>query len=249
MHTSRLPVRLLSLLFGAALLLSATVAPLHAEDIDLGALAQNQFNLLVRDLGTAFSYVPARTPEHSGLTGFRVGVGVTAAEIPDDRTYVQQAFRNNDAPSFLYLPRLDAQKGLPFGFEAIGFVSGDPDGNARLFGGALQYNILEGSVVSPALAVRAHGSQLFNVDELDLRTYGGDISISKGFTFITPYAGYSYFAIEGEEDAGLGLNDHDTEEDRIFGGARFSGGWLTLTAQVDIANEVNLYTLNGAFHF
>lgn len=242
------PIHALVLLLGAALLVGTTTTPLHAEDIDFGALAQDQFDRLVRDVGTAFSYVPVRTPEHSGLTGFRVGVGVTAAEIPDDRTYANLAFEDNNAPSYIFMPRLEAQKGLPFGLEASGYVSGDPDGNARLFAGSLGYSLMEGSAVTPALTLRAHGSQLFNVDDLDLRTYGGDLSISKGFTIFTPYAGYSLFNVEGKENAGLGLNDVDTTEDRIFAGARLSAGWLTLTAQADVG-EVNLYSLSGAFHF
>ncbi len=241
----------LALLLGAALLLGGTAAPLQAEEIDLSnfGTAQDQFDRFVRDLGTGLAYTPVRTPEHSGIIGFKAGVTVTGIELNEDAQYMQNGYQNQDVPSYVFMPRLDAQKGLPFGFEASGYVAGDPNSDIRVFAGSLGYSIMEGSAVTPALTVRGHGSQLFGVDELDLRTYGGDLSISKGFTFITPYAGYSYFTIEGEEtQPGVTLDEVNTQEGRAFGGARFSMGWLTLTAQADVG-EVNLYSLSGAFHF
>lgn len=244
-------------LLSISLLVGILVFPAvsQAEDIDLsGTLVQDDFNKAVRDLGTAFSYIPADPAESHGIVGFNVGVTASAVQLPDGQTYMDNAFANQDAPGTLFLPKVQLEKGLPF-VEVGGFVAGDPDGNARLYGAEVKYPILEGSAVNPAISVRGHGTQLSGVDDLDLRTYGGDISISKGFDVplilgVTPFAGYSRFKIKGQEQiSSISLDEHTTTESRIFAGTRFTLTLFNIVAEVDVADEVEIYTARLNFGF
>lgn len=57
-----------------------------------------------------------------------------------------------------------------------------------MYGGALDLPIISGSLVRPTLAVRGVYSTLTGVDRLDLKTYGLELFLSKGFGPVTPYA-------------------------------------------------------------
>jgi len=236
----------------------ACTIPVHADDIELNesavAITQDQFNKTIRDLGVAMSYTPTEPAEAQGILGFNVGVELTVPEINDGTDYMKNTFENGDAPSTLFLPKVHVAKGLPFGLDASGFVSSQPSGNATLYGGALKYSLIEGGVLMPAVAVRGHATQLGGVDDLSLTTYGGDVSVSKGFDVplilgFTPYAGYSHFQIDGNEDAGLSaISDHDTNEGRIFVGSRLSLFFFNLVAEADFG-EVNLYSIRANIGF
>lgn len=239
--------------FSTFLLVSLIVlgAPAQAEDIETdfsGLNAQENFNKAVRDLGVAFSYVPSEPAEAQGIIGFNVGMEVSVPELNDDNPYMDQTFDGN-SPSNLVLPKVHVSKGLPLGVDVSGFVSGDPNGNARLFGGAVKYSVLEGGLVSPAVAVRGHGTQLTGVDDLGLRTYGADLSISKGFDLplilgVTPYAGYSHMQINGENKSAALVSDHDTNEGKVFAGTRISTGFFNLVLEADVG-EVNVYSVRA----
>lgn len=255
-RSNRLLHSLLIALFAATL---TVVAPaVQAQDISFESIAQDNFDKAVRDLGTAFSYVPADPAESHGIIGFNAGVAATAVELPDQNPYMDDAFGSKDAPGTLFLPKVQLEKGLPL-VEVGGFAAGDPDGNARLFGAHVKYPLLDGGLTTPAVSLRGHGTQLTGVDDLDLRTYGGDLSISKGFDVplllgITPFAGYSMFQISGDyagNDSTLqsNLDESTTTENRIFAGTRISLPMLNFVLEADIADEIEMYTARVNFGF
>ena len=53
-------------------------------------------------------------------------------------------------------------------------------------------------MATPALGVRATYSKLNGIDDFDLQTAGIDATISKGFLFLTPYAGAGMLWIDGK---------------------------------------------------
>jgi hypothetical protein len=59
----------------------------------------------------------------------------------------------------------------------------------RLAGGELRWSFVSGSTVWPAIGVRGAFTKLAGVDQLDFTTKSVDLSISKGFAFVTPYGG------------------------------------------------------------
>jgi hypothetical protein len=111
-----------------------------------------------------------------------------------------------------------------------------------LVGGELKYAIISGNVALPAVAVRAGYTQLTGVDELELSTLSADLSISKGITFITPYAGVGVVQVTSKEKAGLDLAEEKQSITKGFVGVKISFAVINFVAEADFS-DVPLYTL------
>jgi len=178
------------IIIAVSLLMIAGAA--NAADLSfISGLAQGQFKDLSKEAGAALSYKNLAPAAPLGLTGFDIGVEVTAVDINSGSVYWQAAFNNNpnDVPSLLYIPKIRARKGLPFGIDIGVMYSKVPDSNVQLYGGEISKAILDGTAATPALGVRATYTKLAGVNDIDLQTVGVDASISKGIFFLTPYAG------------------------------------------------------------
>ncbi len=154
---------------------------------NLQGLGQAQFKSLSEDLGSALSYKSLSPGDPLGVTGFDVGVEITGTSIKNKQ--ILDIATSGSAPSMLPVPKIHVHKGLPSGFDIGASYSAVPSSNIKLFGAEIRYAILEGTVATPALALRASYSKLSGVDQLDFDTKGIDISISKGFLIAKPYAG------------------------------------------------------------
>ena len=165
-------------------------AACHAwgQDINqLQQLGQAQFRLLSEDLGGALSYRAQTPTEPLGVTGFDIGIGVTAARIKN--TAVLQQASTDTVDATLPVPTLRVHKGLPLGFDAGVIYASIPGSNIKYYGGELRYAIIEGGVAAPAVGLRGSFTKLTGVDQLGIDTRGLDLSISKGIGFITPMPG------------------------------------------------------------
>ncbi len=183
-------------------------APAAAQEIDrLQNLVQAEFRLLSEDLGAALSYHAQIPAEPLGITGFDFGVGVTATRF-ENAALLQRA-TSDDAETTLYVPTLRLHKGLPAGFDVGLTYASVPGSNIRYTGGELRYAIWQGGVASPALAVRGSLTKLSGVDQLAFDTRGVDISISKGFGFLTPYAGIGRVWVESDPRGTAGLRPEE----------------------------------------
>lgn len=77
---------------------------------------------------------------------------------------------------------------------------------------------------------------------LDLDTKGIDLSISKGFTMLTPYAGVGKVWIESDPSGFMALKKESIKESKLFGGLQISLSLLKVTVEAEYA-EVPSYTL------
>ena len=155
---------------------------------------------------------------------------------------MDEGFGGN-APSFLFLPRIYAAKGLPYGVDLTASYSMVPGGNAKLLGGAVKYAVVQGGPVTPAVSLRLSGSRLTGVSELDMTSYGVDLSVSKGFVLLTPYAGVGLTRIEADPDMDtIDLDDYSSTESKFFLGTQFSMGLWGIVAEAEFS-EVNRYNL------
>ncbi len=230
-----------------------------AKDISFGnsTLVQGQFRDLSREAGAAISFKNTAPAAPLGITGFDAGVEVSAANIKSDSPYWKAAF-GNDAPSYLFLPKLRARKGLPFGIDVGAMYSYVPGSNVKLLGAELSKAILEGTMATPALGIRATYTRLTGVNDLDLQTAGIDASVSKGFLFLTPYAGAGYLWINSKAKgnlsastslAGAPLKTETIYQPRVFAGLKVSPlPFFGITAEVEY--EVRpIYSLKAAVSF
>lgn len=234
----------------AALALSTT--PLQAADINFSSttpFAQDQFKSLSKEAGALLGYRNLAPAEPLGITGFDIGVEVSGISI--NKSYWDAAFDQN-APAYLVIPKLRARKGLPFGIDVGASYAYVPDSNIKLYGAELSKAILDGTLATPAVGVRATYTKLAGVDDLSLQTYGVDASISKGFLFLTPYGGAGMMWVNSEAKGHLqyfNLKRETISVPRIFAGVKISPiPLIGITAEAEYAVRP-IYSLKGAVSF
>ncbi len=249
-----------SLLYGvvaAALALSS--APAQATDISFVRLIdQSSFKNLSKEAGAALGYRNMAPAAPLGITGFDIGVEASAINIDNNSSYWKSAF-GDDAPSYLVIPKIRARKGLPFGIDVGAMYSYVPGSNIKLYGAELSKSILDGTMATPAVGVRATYTKLAGVNDLALQTYGVDASVSKGFLFLTPYAGAGMMWINSEAKGYLQklatlspsgpLKEETISVPRVFGGLVITPfPLLSVTAEAEYAVRP-IYSLKGAINF
>ena len=241
------------------LLVAGTAA---ARDISfIQGLAQGEFKDLSKEAGAAIAYRNTAPAAPLGITGFDAGVEVSAIDIKSNSTYWDKAF-NNDAPSLLFIPKLRVRKGLPFGIDVGAMYSYVPDTNIKIYGAEVSKAILDGTLATPALGVRATYTRLAGVNDLSLQTVGVDASISKGFVILTPYAGAGGVWIDSKAkgnlvtdptfiavNGGVPLKEEKIWQPRFFAGVKITPLPLFgVTAEVEYLARP-IYSLKAAVNF
>jgi len=201
------------------------------NDLDgIEKLDQSTFRLFAENIVAATTYKATAPAEPLGITGFDIGLGLTAVDL--DKEVFELASEGGWDYSYLPVPRLFAQKGLPFGFDVGVSYTSVPDVDISLFGAELKYALLSGGVATPAVAVRLSYSKLSGLDELDVENKAIDLSISKGFTVLTPYAGIGRtFSTVTPVDVPI-LKEEDIEDSVVYVGVNINLG-------VNLGFEVN----------
>jgi hypothetical protein len=235
------------------------VGPAQAKDINFtSALSHDAFKNLSEEAGAAFAYRNTKPASPLGVTGFDIGVEASMVDISTgNNNYWEKAFAG-DAPGMLVIPKIRARKGLPLGFDVGAMYAPVPGSNISLYGAELSYAILEGSIATPALGVRGSYTKLAGVNDLDVQTFGLDVSVSKGFPLLTPYGGagmvHTQTRAEGSLQrlstlAGSPLGDEKKWHPRYFVGLELSPlPLLGITAEVEYMNRT-IYSLRVAFSF
>lgn len=238
--------------------LAIAAAPAHAADISfIRGIDQGAFKSLSKETGAAIGYRNMAPAAPLGITGFDIGGEVSAMSIDKNSKQWSSAF-SDDAPSYLVIPKIRARKGLPLGIDIGASYAYVPGSNVKLYGAELSKSILDGGLATPAVGVRGTYTKLAGVDDLSLSTYGLDASISKGFVFITPYAGAGVMWIKSEakgnlksksQTVGFDLSSETITVPRVFGGLMLSPlPLLSITAEAEYA--VNpIYSLKAAISF
>ena len=234
-------------------LFAATLAVISAAaeagtNINLNSfLSQSDFRLLSEDLGAALSYKAVAPAEPLGLTGFDIGLEATATKL--EHADIFKRASSVDAPSTLVIPKLHIHKGLPLGLDIGAFYSTVPNSNIELWGAELRYALLKGSTVTPALAVRGSYTTLQGVNRLDLDTKAIDLSISKGFTLLTPYAGVGKVWVNSTPDNSTGLRSEDFSYSKYFVGLNVNFGLINIAMETDKTGDATSYSAKFGWRF
>ena len=200
---------------GLALLALAAALPCHAGDFsNIGTLEQDEFRALSKDLGSAFAYKGVTPATPLGTLGFDVGVVVTDTRLENSSLFSRAGAGDQ---SHLVIPKLQVNKGLPFGFDVGAFVAGASDVSATLVGGELRYALLDDGIATPAVGLRASGSRVTGLDEIRMSTMALDVIASKRFTAFTPYVGAGTVRIRSSAES-TGLAEEKINQGRVFGG-------------------------------
>jgi len=212
----------------------------------LGDLGQDQFVTLVENLSAATHYRGITPTEPLGLIGFDIGVSLTATSI--DEEILDIASAGDFELSQILVPRLHAHKGLPFGIDIGAFASAVPETDIKLLGAEIRKAIFEGSAVTPAVGVRAGFSTLQGLDQLSLQSMSLDVSISKGFAILTPYAGVGYVLTQGEAGEEFGLEEESVSQQKMYAGLNVNFG-INFTLEADRTGDYTSYSAKAGIRF
>ncbi len=231
-------------LFLLALFSLTLVFPLQsasASDIDINNInltSQAVFEDFIEEIGLSIAYLPMAPAEPLGMFGFDVGLEVTTIDINQG---LWSTVTDASPTGTIILPKIHAQKGLPFGIDIGAIYAKIPNSNIALAGGELKWAFISGNVALPAVAVRASYTTLLGVDVLDLETFGADISVSKGFAFITPYAGYGQVWVKSKENMTTARREATISLAKPFVGVKISIALINFVVEADFG-KVPLYT-------
>lgn len=224
-------------------LTAALAQPALAGDLSaLGNLSQSEFRTVSEDLGAAFSYKPIAPTEAQGLTGFDIGLGVTGTDLSRSAAALSRAGASSGSMNTLLIPRLHLHKGLPLGIDVGAFIANIQAINANLYGAEVRYALLDGGVATPAIGVRGAYTQLNGANQLAFSTRSLDISISKGFTVLTPYAGVGQVWVTSSPSAGS-LAGESFSQGKLFAGLNVNLGLLNLALETDRTGNTSSWSM------
>lgn len=229
-------------LLASVLVFSA--AKTHADDVNPLLLNQAEFKLLTQDLGSAVSFKPLIPAEALGITGFDIAISTNVTPIQNHSVWEKASF----GPASLIMPGVRVHKGLPFNIDIGASYAKQVNSHMKVVGGELRWAFVPGGVATPALAVRASVSSLSGVENLKLRTSGIDLSISKGFAFLTPYVGVGRVRVKSTPD-GAGLSSETLSLSKVFGGLNLNFGLTNLALEADKTGDAPSYGIKFGLRF
>lgn len=178
-------------LFSIALAAPAAQALDDFTPVDVSSMTNDSVAALIKTGaigGDHRAYMPASS---LGVAiGLDFGIDVTAIKTPTEFISAMNQISGQPTtsiPELIPLPRFNIHKGLPFGID-LGFSYLSYQSLAKMIGGEVKWNFINGGLVKPNVAVRATGNYL-NLWFLQTHTYKVDVTASKSFAIFEPYVG------------------------------------------------------------
>ncbi|MBE9515658.1 MAG: hypothetical protein IME93_01640 [Proteobacteria bacterium] len=215
------------------------------------AQAQDAYLLLSEDLGGAIAYRSVSPAESLGITGFDLGIEVTNSKMQNSADWIAAISTGKELDSIL-MPRVHLHKGLPLGIDIGAFYVGSSNSNIDVTGAELRYALIDGGVAKPAIGVRLTYSKLSGIDEIDMSTQGAELAISKGFTFLTPYAAIGKVRVTstpGGAAETAGLVEEEFTLNRTNVGLNMNFTLMNLVLDYDKTGDVESSTLKFGFRW
>lgn len=242
-RNSAMAKRLVGVLVGFFLIASA---PATALD-NVGNLNQAQFLDLGRSLGAATHYKSISPSESLGPLGFDVGIRLSSTDI-DGNLFDLASDGDFDGGTEAIVPSVSAHKGLFLGLDVGASVGAIPGTDGTIVGAEVRYAIVKGDFIKPSIGVRASYSEIKGLDDFTLDNKALELGISKGFLFITPYAGVGIVQtnIDGKGISSLGAESD--EQRKLFVGATINLG-LAITLEAEQTGDFRTYAAKAGFRF
>lgn len=226
-------------------LLTLATSAYANNNITIQGLSQTDFNDLSTDLSAVTSYKQLQGASSEGITGFDVGLNVGDTSVSHKTAWSNATGSNVSSVPFW---DLTVSKGLPFGIDVGGEYSALPGSNVKLYGVMGRYAILDGGIAEPAVSLRLAYNHITGVDNLSYNTKTLDVSVSKGFGPITPYAGVGEVWLSSTPSASTGLTSFSQSNSEFFAGITFELG-VHMALQYDHLAGNSTYSLKFGFGF
>lgn len=207
----------------AGALLAISTGAFADDNVNIQAQTQQEFSDLSEDLGAVTSYKQLEGASSEGIAGFDIALNLGDTQVAHEAAWNSATGKNNI--SSVPFADVNVTKGLPFGFDIGGEYSTIPGSNIKLFGLEARYAIIDGGIAEPAIGVRAAYTHVTGIDHLGFNTKSLDVSISKGFGPITPYAGVGEVWTDSTPDASVAqLHSVSFTNAEVFAGIQFHFG-------------------------
>lgn len=229
-----------------ALVVAALPLVAGAKDFNIVVPNQPDFREVSEDIVATLDYKALGPAEAGGLTGFSIGVLGSYVAVDNKGAWKRLTGEN---VSELGLVGVRVTKGLPFNLDVGAFYSSVPTTDVTAMGGEVRYAILPGSVALPALALRGSYSTLSGIRDFDVESKSMDVSVSKGFALLTPYAGAGYVWGESDPNGSFGLRKEKIEEPKFFAGLKIGIGLFELTPEYTQIGDNNAYNVQLGLGF
>lgn len=211
----------------------------------LGALSQDEFRAFTQDAASALSYKAVSPGEPLGIAGFDLGVELSATRLNRPDLFKAAGGRGERV---LALPKLHVQKGLPLSLDVGAFYAAVPGFDASLYGAELRWSPLAGGALSPALSLRAAYTALSGSDALDFHSGSAEILVSKGFLFVTPFAGAGLVRSSFKPLRGT-LAEESLWQRKLFAGVNLNLGLLNVALEADRTGHASTYSAKAGLRF
>jgi len=230
--------------------------PASAGDFSaLNLLSAAEFKTLSEDFGSAMSY-KAVTPAAplAGLLGFGFDIGIeaTSTDISKSGAILKTATAGSVDITSMIIPKLHVAVGFPFGIDVAAFTSIVPSTSIKLTGGELRVALLKGGVAYPSVGIRGAMTRMSGVEELSFDTKSLDISISKGFLMLTPYAGVGQVWVNSKANvagASGAVLDESFNQSKVFVGANLNLGITNFALEGDKTGGTTSYSFKMGFRW
>lgn len=230
----------------AGVLLAVSSSAFATNNINIQGLLQTEFNDLSTDLGAVTSFKQMQGASSEGITGFDLGLNLADTQVSHKQAWSRATNSNVSSVPFA---DVSLSKGLPFGFDVGAEYAFVPGSNIHLYGVEARYAILDGGVAEPAVGLRAAYTHLTGVDNLSFNTKTLDLSVSKGFGPITPYAGVGEVWTNSTPDTTTtGLVAFSQSNAEFFAGVSFEFG-VHMSLEYNHLAGNSTYTLKFGFGF
>lgn len=213
--------------------MAVAAVSVRADDIDaIDQLSPSQFESFANDLVAALSYKSSAPAEPLGTLGFDLGLGVSFVRLENAESW---GVATGSTTEYLPIPKVSLSKGLPFDVDLGAFVAAVPGSNILVYGGQVQYALMAGNPVLPAVAVRGGVTRLSGVEQLALETRSVELVVSKGLFAFTPYAGIGrvWGDVTPNSATAVALQSLSPTQDRLFAGLQFGLVIGSLSFEVD----------------
>ena len=207
--------------------------------------SQDNFKLLSEDLAAACSYKAVTPAANLGVTGFDIGIEATDTKLAHPELWQQVTGSSN---TNLIIPKVHIHKGLPAGLDVGAFYSSVPRSNIHLMGAEIRYALVKGDITTPAVGLRGTYTRLSNVDQLALHTTGLELTVSKGFAIVTPYAGAGVIHTMSNPHV-TGLTQETFNQGKYYLGANLNFGLANVAFEGDRTGNTTSYSAKIGFRF
>lgn len=216
-------------------LLLAGALPARAWEVN-GDATRDDFQAFHRRFSSDAYFYPRHGAAPLGLIGFEIYADATYDSDFDDEPFIGTAIDGDFTGGFLSVARVGARKGLPGGID-LGLSYGRAlEGDVKLVSAELQYALIKGGLLSPALSVRVTGTRTTGSGAYDLDQYGAELLFSKGFAVLTPYIGAGVVRSEGTLESSLGTSFEDSHtRGVVYGGVTLNLLLPKITVEIEKA--------------